>query len=409
MAYLAQTLKDAGYLQPLAQGFGEFADALQSRKEQNTFNQLMSSAVSGIQNNLQQDSAAHNTFTPGNQSALSQLMPKNFVQAPQNTQSQPEQNIMKGLQGTPQTSPNDIVPAQYSQMNPLQQKQKNMRIIANAVMQSTQYKNLPQEMKDKAIQSLQLMAQGSEAPIPTTETKEVGPNASLVGITTTPGGSTTVSTLIKGNKQPKLTHSFLTTAPTDVPELGIKKGDKVNAARDENDLGGPLVVLGKATGKVESKLGNDGRYHPMDVDTGNDIKTGKPVIAPVKDLTRKPNENPKATPEDKLAAATEQFTLINMELQNPQYKKNNNGDIPDLNGFNQLTQDRIKAQAEMNLNQAIIDGKAIKSGNKNKTIKNKNAQAPDSAIKYLKAHPDAKSDFDAKYGQGMSDKYLGNQ
>ena len=45
MGYLSDSLKQAGYLQPLAQGFGEFADALQSRKEQNTFNQLMSSAV----------------------------------------------------------------------------------------------------------------------------------------------------------------------------------------------------------------------------------------------------------------------------------------------------------------------------------------------------------------------------
>jgi len=198
MGYLSDSLKQAGYLQPLAQGFGEFADALQSRKEQNTFNQLMSSAVSGIQNNLQQDSAVHNTFTPGNQSALSQLMPKNFVQAPQNTQSQPEQNIMKSLQPSVSTPPNDIAPAQYSQMTPLQQKQKNMRIIANTLMQSTQFKNLPQEMKDKAIQSLQLMAQGSEAPIPTTELKEIAPGGTLAAVTQTEGQPPQVQTIGKG-------------------------------------------------------------------------------------------------------------------------------------------------------------------------------------------------------------------
>jgi ribosomal protein L13E len=80
-------------------------------------------------------------------------------------------------------------------------------------------------------------------------------------------------------------------------------------------------------------------------------------------------------------------------------------------------QDRIKEVIKLNAakNQAAaLDKKSsnaqkTKSTSNNSKVKNNNVPVPDSAIKHLKLHPDTKSDFDAKYGQGMSDKYLGNQ
>jgi hypothetical protein len=149
MASIAESLQKAGYLRPIAQGFKDYVDKRNAKRDQQYFNELLSTGASAIRNNA--DMYSKETadrlakFTPPAPTALSQL----------------RELQMQG--GTPPPVP------QPPQADPTQLRQQNKQSIANTLLQAYGTGKYKPEQINAMAMLLKSQADASEPVQPATE------------------------------------------------------------------------------------------------------------------------------------------------------------------------------------------------------------------------------------------------
>lgn len=165
MPSLADSLKQFGYGEPLKQNFEEFARKRQLAKEQEAFNNVLSDAFSHIQNNIKQvpvSGQEHTLPQMQTQTALSALKP-----APVTTDLAQLEPIGAQQQVVPPAKINMGTGTENIQMSSREIQRKNKEVIANMMMSTSQFTNLPPQQKAQAMQAIQAMVDATEPEIPT--------------------------------------------------------------------------------------------------------------------------------------------------------------------------------------------------------------------------------------------------
>lgn len=324
MPGIADSLRQAGYLQPGVQGFDSFMQDLTKQKEQNAFNSLLGQAHDQIANNFQKVGSIPNGISP---SRLSDLQP------PPNVGIGGVQNVSGHPQSLSQISP----PQQgnhYAEMSPLEQKQKNLRALADVMMKSSMFQNLSPEQKQSAIMGLQTFAQGSETPMAQYQNLAVPSTSSL--------------------------YRFNETNPSEAPQL-IQKGEEKEPVKVETPLdakGNPQV---KTVGDQKFVLVRTTNDRGETSDNWKPLPKGESPIPGERlqfemgkyNKEHDPNEIMKNA-QDNIAAIDEQLNVKDLKVSNP-------------GAYTSLMQDRIKEVIKLNAakNQAAALDKKSSKGKKN--------------------------------------------
>ncbi|MHB8483271.1 MAG: hypothetical protein ACYDBV_11160 [Nitrospiria bacterium] len=328
MPGIADSLRQAGYLQPGVQGFQTFLQNMTKQKEQNAFNNLLTQAHDQILNNFQKVGSIPNGISP---TRLSDLQPKPNVGigGVQNVPQSPGQPQSLG-QISPQPQGNH-----YAEMSPLEQKQKNLRVLADIMTKSSAFQNLPPEQKQAAIMGLQTLVQGSETPMPQYQNVAVPETSSLYRFNQT-----------NPNEAPQLIQKGMLKSPTKSETVMDSKGQPVITEKSGHKFITVKHTYGDGTSTTELK--------PLPKDASSVASN----IAADRLGWEKKKYADQHDPNIIMKAAQDNIAAIDEQLKDPNLKVSNPG------AYNSLMQDRVKEVTKYNVAKRQAESQNSKQPNK---------------------------------------------
>jgi hypothetical protein len=169
MPSIAESLRKAGYLQKLGQGFKSFFEERKRKADQQVFNKIMQEAVSNIQKSFAGEEEP--TFTPGTR--LEQDLKKPTIvddpTKPGIEISEVPEDIVLG----------DVTGRKYGTITADEQRMKIQKSIVDALLKSKNLENLDPDILKTGIGSLELLGEAVTPKKVTKEFKQFDPKKPL--------------------------------------------------------------------------------------------------------------------------------------------------------------------------------------------------------------------------------------
>jgi len=185
MGSLRKSLEKAGYLNPLATGLQEFIRKRREEADQDAFNQIMNQAVTNIRKTYSEQPEEDISFMPNAQTRLGDFIPQLGMQLPTQQGGVVDDPTKKGIDILDEPEDlilGDVKGRKYGTLTADEQRMKIQRSIADALMQSSQLKNLKPGMLERGTQLLDIFGKGYTPEKITKEFKQFDPTKDLFEI-----------------------------------------------------------------------------------------------------------------------------------------------------------------------------------------------------------------------------------
>lgn len=167
MPRIAESLRNAGYLQNLTDAIGQLIQKGRAKEDQNQYNQMMMQAADQIRKNYStqpEETAQFMNLPNGVNLPAKSKLGVDLLQ-----QLKPTQDKTMGVTSSDIEEPQDLVlgdatGAKYGTMSREDQNRRNLEILANTLLKSNEFKNINQGDVSKGKNALELLMEAYSTP-----------------------------------------------------------------------------------------------------------------------------------------------------------------------------------------------------------------------------------------------------